>query len=203
MKELDIYIAGLGGQGILTIGELLTEAAHHKGMYASFYPTKGMSQRGGFVQGQLRLGRECAGQCIPLMGADVAVAMERSEALKAIRYLKSGADFLLFDSVWPTAAMLLNKAEYPSLELVKEKILGAGARLVLLSEDALPVHNGKKARANMVLLGAMLKYTKLSGFFSFSEADETSRRFFSRGAEENAFSLSAGYEGAAEITEAR
>ena len=197
----DVYIAGLGGQGILTVGELLAEAAHHKGMPASFYPTKGMSQRGGFVQGQLRLNRENAGQSIPPMGADVAVAMERSEALKAVRYLKPGADFLLFDSVWPTAAMLLNKAEYPPLELVKEKILGAGARLILLQEDALPVHNGKRARANMVVLGAMLKHTRLGELITLAEAGEAATRFFSRGAEENAFSLRAGYEGEAQIME--
>ncbi len=197
----DIYIAGLGGQGILTVGELLAEAAHHKNMPASFYPTKGMSQRGGFVQGQLRLNREGAGQSIPPMGADLVVAMERSEALKGIRYLKPGADFLLFDSVWPTAAMLLNKAEYPPLELVKGKILAAGARLVVLSEELLPEENGKKPRANMALLGAMLKNTKLGGLISLEEAGEAARRFFKRGADENAFSLRAGYESAVETAE--
>lgn len=195
----DLYIAGLGGQGILTVGELLAEAAYFKNIPVSFYPTKGMSQRGGFVQGQLRLNRENAGQSIPLMGADLVVAMERSEALKCIRYLKPGADFLLFDSVWPTAAMLMGKAEYPTPELVKEKILAAGARLIYLGEETLPEQNGKRARANMALLGAMLKHTRLGELISMEEANEAALRFFKRGAEENTFSLRAGFEGAVEI----
>ena len=80
-KQLyDIYIVGLGGQGILTIGELLAHAALQKGWPVNFYPTKGMSQRGGFTQGQLRIGREQVGAALPPQGADLIISMERSEA---------------------------------------------------------------------------------------------------------------------------
>ena len=62
MKGYDIYLVGVGGQGVLTIGEIIMSAAFRKGQSVNFYPTKGMAQRGGFVKAQLRLGRESAGR---------------------------------------------------------------------------------------------------------------------------------------------
>lgn len=53
----DILIVGVGGQGVLTICELITEAATHAGIPANFYPTKGMAQRGGFVKAQVPAGQ--------------------------------------------------------------------------------------------------------------------------------------------------
>ncbi len=53
----DIYLVGVGGQGILTLADLIMRAAVHKGHPVSFFPTKGMAQRGGVVKAELRLGR--------------------------------------------------------------------------------------------------------------------------------------------------
>ena len=58
----DIYLVGVGGQGVLTIGNLITEAAAHQSIPVSFYPTKGMAQRGGAVKAQLRLGARPPGR---------------------------------------------------------------------------------------------------------------------------------------------
>ena len=54
MNTYDIYLVGVGGQGVLTIGEIITETAFRAGLPVNFYPTKGMAQRGGFVKAQLR-----------------------------------------------------------------------------------------------------------------------------------------------------
>jgi len=103
----DIYLVGVGGQGVLTIGDIIAETALRNMIPVSFYPTKGMAQRGGFVKAQVRLGRQTVGPNIPEKGADLVIAMEVSEALKAVRFVKPGGDFLLFGHVWaPTAVML-------------------------------------------------------------------------------------------------
>ena len=47
--NLDVYMVGVGGQGVLTIGDILVLAAAQAGIPANFYPTKGMAQRGGFT----------------------------------------------------------------------------------------------------------------------------------------------------------
>ena len=53
----DVFLVGVGGQGVLTIGDILAEAALGQGTPVNLYPTKGMAQRGGFVKAQVRLGR--------------------------------------------------------------------------------------------------------------------------------------------------
>ena len=95
----DIVLVGVGGQGILTIGELLLHAALDAGIPASFAPTKGMAQRGGFVKAELRLGADGVGPRVRDGGADLVVALERSEALRGVRFVKSGGSFVLYDDV--------------------------------------------------------------------------------------------------------
>ncbi len=56
LTNYDIYFVGVGGQGVLTTGELVAETAHRAGIPVNFYPAKGMAQRGGFVKAQLLTG---------------------------------------------------------------------------------------------------------------------------------------------------
>lgn len=197
--RFDLYIVGLGGQGVLTIGDLLANAALEKGIPVTFYPTKGMSQRGGFVQGQLRFGAEHIGPSLPPGGADLVVAMERSEALKGVRFIKTGGDFLLYDDVWPTAAMLTGKAAYPTIDDVAEAVRRAGARLLRLNKDALPAVDGRPVRANMFILGALVKNTGLARLFTLDDVQEAAETFFPKGAEANTAAIRAGYEAEVEV----
>ncbi len=192
-KEYDVYIVGLGGQGILTIGDLLAHAALRKGITVNFYPTKGMSQRGGFVQGQLRFGRENVGASLPPKGADLVVAMERSEALKGIKFAKENCDFLLFDDVWATSAVLMGKAQYPALDEVEAEIKKANVKLYLLNDASLPLVDGKPVRANMFILGALLAHTGLKELFTKEEILEAIKESFSKGFEANVIAVEAGY----------
>lgn len=193
-KSFDIYIVGLGGQGILTIGDLLVNAAMRKDINVNFYPTKGMSQRGGFVQGQLRLGRENVGASIPPKGADLVIAMERSEALKGIRYVKEHGEFLLFDSRWPTTAVTMGKESYPELNMVTEEINKTKARLIYLKDDSLPLVKGFPVRANMFILGALLSQTTLNKLFNYDDAVAAINDLWPKGAESNLVALKAGFE---------
>jgi len=143
ITNYDIYLVGVGGQGVLTIGELVAEASHRRGMPVNFYPTKGMAQRGGFVKAQLRLGREMVGPNIPEKGADLVIAMELSEALKAVRFIKPGGDFVLFGHVWAPTAVMLGKADYPTLAMVREQVQEAGGKMCYIApERGLQDRNG-------------------------------------------------------------
>lgn len=88
-KFYNIYIVGLGGQGVLTIGDLITEAALKKDYQVNFYPTKGMSQRGGFVQGQIRIGHSDIGPSIPPKGADLVIAMEHFRSIEGYSFYEA------------------------------------------------------------------------------------------------------------------
>ena len=158
----DVFLVGVGGQGVLTIGDLISEAALEKGLPVNFYPTKGMAQRGGSVKVQVRMGRAVVGPEMPERSADLVIAMERSEALKAVRYVKPGGDFVLYSHVWEPTKVMLGKADYPTLEQVREKVKEAGGRLYYLDPKDLPLYEGRRVPANVYVLGAVLGYTKLN-----------------------------------------
>ena len=197
-KYFDVYIAGLGGQGVLTIGELLAKAGLKKGLPVNFYPTKGMSQRGGFVQGQLRFGRENVGPSLPSMGADLVVSMERSESLKGVKYIKRGGEFLLYDDTWFTSAVITKKAQYPALVDVQKEIKEAGARLYCLSSGNIPKVDGATVHANMYILGALLSNTALGELFTLEEISAMTKEEFQKNADSNIAALEAGHASALE-----
>ena len=192
-KSFDAYIVGLGGQGVLTIGELLAEAGLQKGLPVKFYPTKGMSQRGGFVQGQLRFGRENIGPSLPGMSADLVVSMERSESLKGVKYATRGGEFLIYDDAWLTTAVVTKKAAYPELGDVLKEIKEACATLYYISGDKIPKMDGVPVRVNMYILGALLSNTALKSLFTLEEIIAVTKEAFHKDAGSNIAALEAGY----------
>lgn len=190
----DVFLVGVGGQGVLTIGDLITEAATRQEIPASFYPTKGMAQRGGLVKVQLRLGRETVGPNIPEKRADLVIAMEVSEALKAVRFVKPGGDFLLYGHVWAPTAVMLGKAPYPTLDQVKEQVREAGATLHYLDPEKMPLYEGTPVAANIYVLGAVIGHTGLGEVLDPSEMARTVQERWKKAAERNAFAFQAGVE---------
>ncbi len=158
----DIFLIGVGGQGVLTMGDLIAEAAIHQGLSVNVYPTKGMAQRGGTVTAQVRLARDSIGPQMPERAADLVVAMERSEALKAVRYVKPGGDFVTYGHVWEPTKVMLGRADYPSLNQVEEMIRGAGAQLHYLDPAQLPRRDDIRLPANVYVLGAAMGCSRLS-----------------------------------------
>jgi indolepyruvate ferredoxin oxidoreductase beta subunit len=177
---------------VLTIGDLIASAALQQGIPASFYPTKGMAQRGGFVKAQLRLGQEVVGPRIPEKGADLAIAMEQSEALKAVRYVKPGGHFLLFGHVWQPTAVMLGKAPYPTGEDVAAQIRAADAHLHTLDPDSVPELDGSRVPANVYVLGAALGCTPLAQVLRPADVGHLVATRWSRGVARNKLAFEAG-----------
>ncbi len=188
----DIYLVGVGGQGVLTIGEILSEAAVRLGMPVSFYPTKGMAQRGGFVKAQLRLGRGEAGPTLPERGADLVIGMEVSEALKGVRFVRPGGHFLLYGHVWAPTAVMLGKASYPPLTDVLARIREAGAAVRYLDPAALPEYEGTPVAPNVYVLGAAMAQTGLGELLPAEEVAHTVETRWKRGVAWNRAALQAG-----------
>ena len=189
MNTYDIYLVGVGGQGILTIGEIITETAFQAGLPVNFYPTKGMAQRGGFVKAQLRIGRATPGPAIPEQGADLVIATEVSEALKAVRFVKPGGDFVLLASVWQPTAVMLGKASYPELEVVLEQVRSAGARPVVIEPERLPSFEGQPVPDNVYTLGVAATQTRLGQLVSPGAMADVIAKRWKRGAERNLFAF--------------
>ena len=150
MKK-DIILAGVGGQGILSIATVIGEAALQEGLYLKQAEVHGMSQRGGDVQSNLRLSSEpIMSDLIPKGGADIIISLEPMEALRYVEYLKP--DGWIVTSCVP----FLNIPNYPELEKVLARIQSYDHH-VLLDVESLAKEAGAPAQAaNMVLLGAAI-----------------------------------------------
>ena len=150
MKK-DIILAGVGGQGILSIATVIGEAALQEGLYLKQAEVHGMSQRGGDVQSNLRLSSEpIMSDLIPKGGADLIISLEPMEALRYVEFLKP--DGWIVTSCVP----FLNIPNYPDLEQLLARIK-AYKNHVLLDVEALAKEAGAPAQAaNMVLLGAAI-----------------------------------------------
>jgi indolepyruvate ferredoxin oxidoreductase beta subunit len=193
-KNLDVYFVGVGGQGILTIAEIISNAAFNNNVSVNDFPTKGMAQRGGFVKVQLRLGHEDAGAGISEHSADIVASMEVSESLKALRYLRKGGDFCLLGWKWEPAAVMLGKAEYPSASKVAERVSLAGGNLNYFSRASLPRFRDRPVRENIFLLGMIMKHSSLCELIDAESIEKTLTTRWPKLAEENLFTLRAGME---------
>ncbi len=150
MKK-DIILAGVGGQGILSIATVIGEAALAEGLYLKQAEVHGMSQRGGDVQSNLRLSSEpIHSDLIPMGGADLIISLEPMEALRYLPYLKP--DGWIVTSSVP----FVNIPNYPDINEVIKHIKNIPNH-ILLDVDALAKEAGAPAQAaNMVLLGASI-----------------------------------------------
>ena len=157
----DIVLVGVGGQGVLTIADLLIRSAFEADVPATYCPTKGMAQRGGFVKAEVRLGSEGVGPRVGEEQADLVVSMERSEALEGLRFLRPGGTFLLFDHVWEPTGVMLGSDTYPERAQVIEQIETMAKTLIILDPEALPAVDGQQVRPNIYILGAMVGRTLL------------------------------------------
>jgi indolepyruvate ferredoxin oxidoreductase, beta subunit len=111
VKAFNIYLTGVGGQGIGLLSEILLRAADHAGFPVKGVDTHGLAQRGGIVVSQIRIGSDVHSPLIRQGEADLVVALERHEAFRGIAaFLKDGGAAIYYDAVWQPLPVRLNQA---------------------------------------------------------------------------------------------
>jgi len=152
MKK-SILFTGVGGQGVLTMANILAKAALEEGFHVLTSEVHGMAQRGGSVVCHVRIGN-IHSPLIPDGGADAIVSMEPLEALRHIE--KISKDGIVLTDITPVIPpnVSIGKAVYPPLE----KIFGEMAKKCkLVKIDALKIAKeaGNAITRNIVMLGAL------------------------------------------------
>ena len=154
--KTNIIIAGVGGQGILTIAAVLDTAALACNLNIKQSEVHGMSQRGGAVQSHLRISdKEIHSDLIPLGKADIIISVEPMELLRYLPYLKKEG-FLITDS-----NPFLNVQNYPELEEVYKEIK-SHPNSILIDAKKTAKDLGNSKATNIVLLGAASSLLPLS-----------------------------------------
>ena len=154
--KLDVLLAGVGGQGILSIAHVIDTAALARGLRVKQSEVHGMAQRGGAVQSHLRLSDGTIhSDLVPQGQADLVLATEPLEGLRYVHYLRPGG--VLVSSLSPVA----NIADYPPAESLRERLL-AIPEVVLVDGDGIARAAADARAQNMVLLGAALPFLGLA-----------------------------------------
>ena len=146
--KADIILAGVGGQGILSIAASIGMAALTNELYIKQAEVHGMSQRGGAVQSNLRISdRPIASDLIPLGNADLILSVEPMESLRYMPYLSTDGWLVTNSNPY------LNIPDYPDMRAIEEQI-ALHPNHVMLDADQIASDLGSKKVSNMVILGA-------------------------------------------------
>jgi indolepyruvate ferredoxin oxidoreductase beta subunit len=146
--KYDIILAGVGGQGVLSMAAIIGRAAILEGLEAKQSEVHGMAQRGGAVLAHLRLADHAiASDLIPLGTADMILGLEPVEALRYLPYLAPHG------VVVTASTPLVNIPDYPEIETVLAR-LRALPHAVLVEAETLARDAGDVVATNTVMVGA-------------------------------------------------
>lgn len=170
MDKKDIILAGVGGQGILSIATVIGWAALDQNLHLKQAEVHGMSQRGGDVMSCLRLSsKPIASDLIPKGKADIIISLEPMEALRYLPFLAPQG--WIVTSTVP----FVNIPNYPEYEALMAD-LQARDNVVAFDMDAVAKESATLRSSNMVLLGAAADRIDLP----VEKIEEGIRRVFAR-----------------------
>jgi len=154
MKK-DIILAGVGGQGILSIATIIGKAAIDLNLNLKQSEVHGMSQRGGDVMSNMRISdKQIYSDTIPFGQADIIISVEPLECLRYLPFLSK--DGWLISNSTPYN----NIPNYPDIKLISDEIKKIN-NSILINADAIAKELGSERSSNIVILGTASPYLGL------------------------------------------
>lgn len=151
--DKNIILAGVGGQGILTLAAIIDHAAMETGLKIKQAEVHGMSQRGGAVQSHLRISdKEIYSDLIPMGKADIIISLEPLEVLRYVPYLSE--DGIIITATEP----VVNIPDYPDIDQIKKDIEETGKKYLFVNAKELAKEAGNAKAVNVVMVGVVSKY---------------------------------------------
>jgi len=146
--KYDVILAGVGGQGVLSVASIIAQAAVSEGLEVRQSEVHGMAQRGGAVLASLRISKhKIASDLVPKGGADMIISMEPLESLRYVQYLKH-------DGILVTAAEPFNNIpDYPDINGIYSTIKKM-PKWRIIQTAALAKEAGLVKAVNTVMVGA-------------------------------------------------
>ena len=155
MKEFNIVLAGVGGQGILLASQILGVSAVKEGFNVRVSEIHGMAQRGGAVVSHVRIGEKVHSPTVLEGDADVILGFEPLEALRNIKYASQKTLVIISKETIVPTGFSLEPVQYPSFDEIVAKIRIFTEKLVVIDALELARKAGSAITRNVVLLGAL------------------------------------------------
>lgn len=154
MREFDLIIVGVGGQGAITASDIIGKAAVRQGLSVQASETHGMAQRGGSVINHVRL--DCKyGSLIPEGRADAIMGLEPVEALRAIKFLSPDGVVVINTNPVLPISVLSGSSKYPEMETILIQLRSRCKQLIAIDAESLAIKAGHPLTSNVVMIGAL------------------------------------------------
>ena len=160
MQSFNIYMIGVGGQGIGLLSEVLLRAADHAGLPAKGVDTHGLAQRGGVVTSHLRIGEKVFSPLVPEGRADLVISLERHEVVRGLnKAIKDGGTLVYYDAEWQPLEVRLGGAEAVEHSTVSQECEKRGIREIRIFKSDLK----DSIMQNIVLLAGLYNNRLIPG----------------------------------------
>ena len=156
METKRLIIVAVGGQGNLLASKVLAEAAMRSGVPVRMSEIHGMAQRGGVVESALVFG-QARSTIISDGAADVLMAFEPSEALRALPRCNAGTVVVTNTAPTPPFTAVLGRGTYPPVDEMLARLNAKTARVIAFDANQAAAEAGSQLSVNMALLGALIQ----------------------------------------------
>ncbi len=158
--SLNIFICGVGGQGLVLLTTVIGNACAKSGTNIITGEMYGLSQRSGAVSVHLRLGEGVFSPLIPYGKADILLSLEAIETLRYIEYLKKDGVVLMNHRVMhppiETSKIITQKgAKYLTFEEIVSKLRDWTPNIAIIDALGLAKESGNARTENTVFLGCL------------------------------------------------
>jgi len=195
-KELNLIIAGVGGQGSVLASHIIADAAVKAGLKARVGETFGAAMRGGAVSSHIRIGTDVRGPLVAEDKLDVLIALEPLEALRiGVKYLSSNGIALINTRPIPSIDVNIGKSKYPEISDIITSLQKLCKKVIALDATELAIKAGTAKALNIFMLGM----TAATGLlpFQIDFLKETIKERVPKGTEDlNMKAFDAGYDAA-------
>lgn len=155
MREFNIVLAGVGGQGTLLAAEIIGAAAVSNGLNVRVSEIHGMAQRGGAVVSNVRIGDAVFAATVLEGQADVLLGFEPLETVRNLKCASEKTLVIMSSEAVPTTELAAKGLKYPSIEEVLAKVHLFTRRTIVVEAGELAEKAGSRLAQNSVLLGAL------------------------------------------------
>ncbi|MCG2826282.1 MAG: indolepyruvate oxidoreductase subunit beta [Thermoplasmatales archaeon] len=161
MKNENVVIAGVGGQGILFASKIIGESAVASNMNLILSEIHGMAQRGGAVISTVKIG-DVSSPLIADGEADIVLAFEPAEALRAANKMSENTTVIINTNPIIPFPVSLGKEKYPKMDYILSKIKKRCKNLLTIDANLLAQQAGSGITMNTVMIGAFSHFSVLS-----------------------------------------